>query len=273
MTLLEAAASGILPQEYSDLVIKAIAAEALPFNPALANLVTTSSATFNIPIVDEDAAASWVVEGGEITPDDPVLSELPVTPAKVAGLTIISRELARDSSPDAQQIVADGLARSIVRQVNAAWLGNLAAPAPKGLASLATSIVVTAAGGLVNLDPFAAAVSQAESAGGTVTGWVLSPADALTVATMKTGTGSNQPLTQTPRDILGRSVFVNASVPQGTAWGVDAATAMTVLREDLELAISGDAFFTSDRIAIRSTARIGFGFPKPTVINRITITA
>lgn len=273
MTLLEAAASGILPQEYSNLVIKAIAAQALPFHPALASLVTTNSAQFNIPIVDEDAAASWVVEGGEITPDDPVLSELPVTPAKVAGLTIISRELAQDSSPDAEQIVADGLARSIVRQVNAAWLGDLAAPAPKGLASLATSAVITAPGGLVNLDPFAAAVSNAENAGGTITGWVLNPTDALTVATLKTADGSNQTLTQTPREIQDRPVFVNANVPQGTAWGVDSTTAMTVLREDLELAISGDAFFTSDRIAIRSTARIGFGFPHPGVINRITITA
>ncbi|WP_043441846.1 phage major capsid protein [Arthrobacter sp. L77] len=273
MTLLEAAATGILPQEYSDLVIKAIAAEALAFNPALATLVTTNRATFNIPVVDEDAAASWVAEGSEITPDDPTLSELPVTPAKAAGLTIISRELAMDSSPDAQQIVADGLARSIVRQINAAWLGNLAGPAPKGLASLNASQVITAAGGLQNLDPFAVAVAQAESAGGTITGWVLSPAEALTVATLKTGSGSNQTLTQTPREILGRPVFVNSNVPQGTAWGVDAATAITVLREDLELAISADAYFTSDRIAIRSTARIGFGFPKPLVINRITVTA
>jgi HK97 family phage major capsid protein len=272
MTLLEAAASGILPQEYSDLVIKAIAAEGLPFHPQLASLVTTSSATFNIPIVDEDAAASWVVEGGEIIPDDPVLSELPVTPAKVAGLTIISRELARDSSPDAVQIVADGLARSIVKQINAAWLGNLAAPAPKGLASLTTSLVITPAGGLVNLDPFAIAVSQAESSGGTITGWVLNPSDALTVATLKEATGSNKTLTGTPRVVQDRPVFVNASVPQGTVWGVDSTTAMTVLREDLEMAISGDAFFTSDRIAIRSTARIGFGFPHPVVINKITIT-
>lgn len=272
MTLLEAAAGGILPQEYSDLVIKAIAAQALPFNPALASLVTTNSATFNIPIVEKDAGAAWVVEGGEITPDDPVLSELPVTPAKVAGLTIISRELARDSSPDAQQIVADGLAREIVRKINAAWLGNLPDPAPKGLASLAATPVATPLGALQNLDPFAQAVSLAEVEGGTITGWVLSPTDALSVAILKTGEGSNQTLTQTPRSILERPVFVNANVPAGTAWGVDATTAITVLREDLELAISGDAFFTSDRIAIRSTARIGFGFPHPEVISRITIT-
>ncbi|WP_233091628.1 hypothetical protein [Arthrobacter sp. MSA 4-2] len=45
--------------------------------------------------------------------------------------------------------------------MNAAWLGNLAAPAPKGLASLTTSGVVTA-GGLVNPVPFAAAFSNAD---------------------------------------------------------------------------------------------------------------
>jgi hypothetical protein len=42
-----------------------------------------------------------VAEGAEITPSDPKLPELTVTPAKVAGLTIISRELADDSSPAA----------------------------------------------------------------------------------------------------------------------------------------------------------------------------
>lgn len=269
MTLLEAAAGGILPPEYSELITKPIAELALAFRPELATVVTTAAATFNIPIVEEDAGASWVAEGAEITPDDPVLGELPVTPSKVAGLTIVSRELARDSSPDAQTIVGDGLARSIINQVNAAWLGNLAAPALKGLASLTGKSV--AIGDLINLDPFALAVSSAENQGASITGWVLSPTDALKIAMLKTGTGSNQALTETPRVILGRPVFVDAKVPAGTAWGVDATTAITVLREDVELAVSEDAYFSSDRIAIRATCRIGFGFPKPAAMVQLSL--
>ncbi|MFC3299791.1 phage major capsid protein [Arthrobacter agilis] len=268
MTLLSAAAGGILPPEYSELITKPITEQALAFQLALATAVTTGASTLNIPIVEEDAGASWVAEGAEISPDDPVLGELPITPAKVAGLTIISRELARDSSPDAQRIVGDGLARSIIAQVNAAWLGNLASPAPKGLASLTDT--ATVAGDLTNLDAFAEAVAAAEGEGANITGWVLSPVDALAVAVLKTATGSNQALTNDPRVLQGRPVFVDAKVPTGTAWGLDSSTAITVLREDVEIAVSEDAFFSSDRVAIRATARIGFGFPRSSTVVKLS---
>ncbi len=65
-----------------------------------------------------DPTASWVAEGAGIVPCDPTLSELVVTPAKVAGLTIISRELADDSNPAAAQVVGQGLARDIARRVD-----------------------------------------------------------------------------------------------------------------------------------------------------------
>lgn len=269
MTFLRAAAGGILPPEYSELITVPITEQALAFQPQLATVVTTNSGTFNIPIVEEDAGAAWVAEGEEIAPDDPNLGELPVTPAKVAGLTIVSRELANDSSPDAQKIVGDGLARSIIRQINAAWLGDLAAPAPKGLLSLTGP--GNAIGGLGNLDAFALAVSLAEGEGVSLTGWVMSPADALYVAVLKESNGSNKTLTDDSRIIQGRPVFVNANVPEGTAWGVSAPNAITVLREDVEVAVSDQAFFSSDRIAIRATARVGFGFPRPQTVVRLTL--
>ncbi len=64
-----------------------------------------------------DPTASWVAEGAEITRSDPTLQELIVTPPKVAGLYIISRELADDSSSGAAQVVGDGLARDIARRI------------------------------------------------------------------------------------------------------------------------------------------------------------
>ena len=269
MSFMSAAAGGILPVEYSALITDPIEAEALAFNTALATVVRTGASSFQIPILDSDAGASWVAEGAEIAPEDPVLSEMTVTPSKVAGLTIISNELANDSSPDAQKLVGDGLARSIIGQLNAAFLGDLAAPAPKGLASLTGT--ATADGALDNLDVFADAVAAAEAEGANVTGWLLSPADALTVAKLKDSTGSNKALTETPRMILGRPVIVSAKATTGTIWGLDAAQVMTVLREDVELAVSDDAYFSSDRIAIRATLRAGFGFPRPQTVVKISI--
>ncbi|WP_434619274.1 phage major capsid protein [Arthrobacter sp. A5] len=272
MSFLEAAASGILPPEYSALITGPVAALALPFDPALATVVTTGNATFNVPIVKKDAGAAWVVEGGEITPDDPTMDELTITPSKVAGLTIISRELADDSSTDAQKMVGDGLARSIVTQINTAWLGSAPAPAQKGLGSLGVNTTAVT-GTLANLDVFAEAISAAEIAGFNLTAFVVHPSDALAIAKLKDTGSSNKALLDNPRQILGRPLFVSDKATAKTIWGLDAVQTLTVLREDVQLAVSNEAYFSSDRVAIRASLRVGFGFPQPKAAVKITITA
>ena len=44
---------------------------------------------------------------------DPTLDEVNVVPSKLAGLVVISNELANDSSPAALQVVGDGLVRDL----------------------------------------------------------------------------------------------------------------------------------------------------------------
>lgn len=265
---------GILPPEFGALITGPLTKEAIAFNPALATVVSTGSHTFNVPILKEDAGAAWVTEGSEISPDDPVLTELVITPTKVAGLTIISREMANDSSPAAQSFVGDGLARSIVAQVDTAFLGDLAAPAPKGLGSIPSANAdaflnyseVDTGAAIANLDPFAEAIAVCEEAGGNITAWLMHPDDALALAQLKDATGSNKPLLADPRVIMGRPVVVSAKATAGVRWGIDSQAVVTVLREDTELAVSDAPFFSSDRTALRATCRIGFGFPTP---NRI----
>jgi HK97 family phage major capsid protein len=269
MTFLESAASGILPPEYAELITKPVEEKAIPFQSSIATVVGTGSKELQIPLLLEDAGAEWVAEGSEITPDDPSIGELTITPKKVAGLTIISSELANDSNPKAQELVGAGLARSIIGKVNAAFLGNLASPAPKGLDSLAGVTELT--GNLANLDIFAEAVSAAEEAGVDITGWIMHPTQALALAKLKDITGSNKALLADSRTILGRPVTVSAKNVAGTIYGLPAPRIITVLREDVELAVSGDAYFTSDRVAIRATMRLGFGFPDEAAITRITL--
>ena len=59
---------------------------------------------------------------------------------------------------------------------------------------------------------------------------------------------------------------MSAKATPGVRWGIDSSAVITVLREDTELAVSDAPYFTSDRIALRATTRVGFGFPTP---NRI----
>ncbi|XAS63107.1 phage major capsid protein [Micrococcaceae bacterium Sec5.8] len=269
MTFLESAAGGILPTEYAELITKPVTAQALAFNPALATVVNTGSKELQVPILNSDAGAAWVAEGAEITPDDPSIGELTITPRKVAGLTIISSELAKDSSPAAQELVGQGLARSIINQINAAFLGDLAAPAPKGLESLQNVTELT--GSLANLDVFAESIAAAEDEDAQISGFIAHPSDALLLAKLKEATGSNKTLMEDARTILGRPLIVSPKAIPGTVYGVAAPRIITVLREDVEIAVSADSHFTSDRVAIRATLRVGFGFPDEASITRITL--
>ncbi|WP_183164579.1 phage major capsid protein [Arthrobacter oryzae] len=266
-----AGASSILPPEFSSLITAPLEAQSVAFNPALATPVTTGSHEFHIPILKANAETIWVEETGELTPSEPTMGELTVVPSKTGGLVPVSREMANDSAPSSQEMIGKSLAADIVRNVDTAFLGNLASPAPKGLASLPEAdadawlnvAVVDTGAAITNLDPFNAALAACESADGNITGWLMHPTDALALANLKDATDSSKPLLENPRVIAGRPVIVSNKATPGVRWGLDAAAITTVLREDVEIAISDAPFFTSDRIAIRSTLRVGFGFHTP----------
>lgn len=269
-----AGAGGLLPDSYGPLVVQP-ALDASIF-AQVATVVQTPSTEYRIPIVSADPAASWVAEGAEITPSDPTLQELVVTPPKVAGLTIISRELANDSNPAAAQVVGDGLARDIARRIDQAAFAGLASPAPAGLSTLSGVQSYVNAAAFANLDFAAQAVSKAETVGAKVTAFITSPATALALATIKTGTGSNQPVlgadpTQpTGRSILGVPLYVSQFVAANTLWAVDASRTWLVVREDATVEADRSVYFTSDRVAVKATMRVGFGFVHPQSVVKVT---
>jgi HK97 family phage major capsid protein len=90
-------ASALLPTDTGPLVIQPMQRESV--FAQIATRQSTSSRSYRVPVVVADPAAAWVSEGAEITPADPTLQELLITPSKVAGLSVISREMADDSDP------------------------------------------------------------------------------------------------------------------------------------------------------------------------------
>ncbi len=217
-----AGVNALLPDGYGPLVIQSTLDESV--FAQIATTVTTGSAEYRIPLVAADATASWVAEGAEITPSDPTFQELVVTPAKVAGLTIISRELANDSSPAAAQVVGDGLARDIARRIDQAVFAGLASPAPAGLTTLSGVQAYVNASAYANLDFAAEAISKAETVGARVTAFVAAPATALALAKIRTASGSNEPVlgkdatSATGRMILGVLLLVSSFVAANTLW-------------------------------------------------------
>lgn len=268
---------GILPEQYGPIIVQPV--QQMSVAMQVATVIATSRHTMSLPVVTEDPSAAWVTEGSEITPDDPVFAEITVTPSKVAGLTIITRELADDSSPAALGLVGDGLARSIADQVDKAFFGDLSEPAPSGLESLSDVTPVDAGEAWTDLDPFTEAIAKAEGKGTAITSFVAHPDDALALGTLKEATSSNRPLltpdptTPTRRVIQGVPLLTSPHVTAGTVWALPKERVIVVRRQDVSLETSTDAYFSSDRVAIRAVMRVGFAFPHEAAIVRIQLTA
>jgi HK97 family phage major capsid protein len=184
--------------------------------------------------------------------------------------------LADDSNPAAAQVVGDGLARDIARRIDQAAFAGLAAPAPAGLTTLSGVQTYVNASAFGNLDFAAQAISKAETVGATITAFVTSPATALALATVKTATGSNQPVlgqdatSATGRMILGVPLLVSQYVAANTLWAVDSSRVWLVVRDDATVEADRSVFFTSDRVAVKATMRAGFGFVHPQSVVRVT---
>lgn len=284
MAFLSDAASGILtPEEVGELITRPIQDESVALRPEVATTVHTGSPDFRVPILDEDAAAAWVPEGNDIDLTDPTVTELIVTPRKLAGLVKISTELAEDSSPEATGVVQASLARSIARKIDAAFFGATVTHGPSGLQSLAGTQLVSAGSTFTNLDWAVEAKTRLRKVGSTATAFVAAADTVADLERLKSEANSNQPLlasrvgdaTQSVADtVLGVplvSVSDGTNLPDGRVWALDKAKVFVVLRRDVTLDVSTDYFFGSDSLAVRVTCRVGFGFPHPEAIARVGV--
>ena len=128
-----------------------------------------------------------------------------------------------------------------------------------------------------SLGPFANAVSQAEREGAGVSAFAMNPATALMLETMKEVDGSRKALLgQDPtepgiRRILGVPVVVSPAIAERVVWCYDRTRVVSVVREDVDLAVDESVFFTSHRVAVRAVMRVGF--PHTTSVVRITAAA
>jgi HK97 family phage major capsid protein len=272
-----AGVGGILPEQYGSLIVEPVQAASVAIR--VSDFVSTDSVTFHVPKLTDDVSAQWVAEGDEIPQDDPAFDEDEVTPKKLAALTIISRELAEDTSPAAASLVGQSMARDMAKKVDLAFFGALVAPAPAGLGALTGYAAINAGTSWANVDPFTDALFAVEATGQTVDSWVANPADAQLISKIKTGSGSNQPLlgsdvtSPTKRTIQGVPLYVSPAVPVGTIWGIPRARSIVVMRSDVRLDTSRDAYFSSDRVAIRGTMRVAFSFPQSAALARISLSA
>lgn len=270
---------GILPETYAQLILEPALAKSVATQPQVSTVIRTGSHATQIPVLTDDVTSVWLAEGAEITPSDATFNKITVTPSKCAALTLISSELADDSNPQAAQLVGDSIARDLAKSMDAAYFGALAAPAPSGLGALTGVSTVDAGSAWANLDAFIEASSIAETHGAEVTAYVANPATALALAKVREGSTSNRPLlgvdpsAPTTRVINGVPLIVSPNVADGVVWAMPKDRVMTVVRTQGDVKISEDFAFSKDMLAIRGIMRIGFGFPAPSSIVKISTSA
>lgn len=187
MALLSSGASGIIrPEDVGDLVVKPVERESVALT--ISNVVHTNSPSFRIPIITADSSAAWTPEGTEITATAPGVAELVVRPVKLGALTVVSNELANDSSPEAQQIVGDSIARDLARKIDAAYFTATTPNGPSGIESVGYQLV-SAGSAFTDLDAFSEAISKAETVGAQVTSWVTHPQTLFELSKLKSSPG------------------------------------------------------------------------------------
>lgn len=267
MTMNTAGNSGVLPPEYGQLIVEPMTQMSVALQ--VATVINTTAHDFHFPRVNSDVTAEWTAEGATIASSDAATDSYVVTPKKLASLTTVTNELINDSSPAAQEIVGQSIAREMARKLDAAFFGSLPAPAPAGLGSLTGTLVVDTGGAITNADPFIDGQMEIEASGAALTAWVTSPATARAIAKIKQTADSNVPLVSpdvsapSGRTLLGVPLYVTAAVQDGTVWGISKADVFVVMRQDVEIATSsGGSTFAADSTDIRGVMRVAPAFPR-----------
>lgn len=269
--------SAITPDQIESLIVQPVAAASVAMQ--VATVINTNATDTRIPRVMADPSASWVAENAEIGASDPTIDDIVISPAKLAGLTVLSNESVADSNPAAASIVGDGLTRDIAKKIDIAFFGAKDADPvrPQGLEDLTGFNAINPGTAWADLDPFAEAIADAEGLGLQVNSFVANPADALILAQLKESGTSNRPLlgadptSATRRLLQGVPLLVSPAVTPGTVWGLPKLRAVVVRRNDVQLEVDRSAYFTSDRTAVRAIMRVGFGFPHAAAIQKITL--
>lgn len=269
-----------LPTVTGNLIVQPLQEESVALR-ALGGPITAPEAAnaYAVPIIQGDPTASWLEEGQEITVSEPDLGEDRDYFHKVGGLTIISRELAKDSSPSVLAEIGRGLARDIAHRIDEAFFGARATNtlAPRGLGD--TQGVTVTPTTYATLDAFTEAKISAASVGATINAWACNADTATTLAAIKTGEGSALPIMQPdPRGsatltIAGAPLLITDTIEDGTVWGLPkAGPAQIVIREDVTVEADGSAYFSSDRVGIRAVARLTTVYPHAAAIQKLTFT-
>lgn len=264
-----------VPEISGAYVDEALSAESVAYR--VATLVPIDATKVRIPTYGGDPTSQWVEEGEDLDVADATLDGIDVEPKTIAVLSKVSRQFFDDQGQLSTAVLA-GQGRDLGRKIDAALFGSNAGndKAPAGLRNVTGVNVISAGGTWTDLDAFAEAKFHAETLGETVNFYAAHPDDALELATLKDEAGSIRPVLgpdpsqPTATSIGGTPVVVSEYVNPGDVWAIPTRHLHLVQRGQVAAEISHDAYFGSLSVALRSFARVAFGYSRPAAFSRVT---
>lgn len=174
--------------DFIEFLYAATVYDKLPLRPIPANVM--------IKGMDGTATGYWVGESKAIPASAADFSDVTLTPLKVGALAVISNELMRDSSPDAEMLVRDALVQASAQRVDATFFSAAAAVpgvSPAGILAGVAGIVsagVDAAGLRADIKALYALFIAAKNATGLQL--VMNPSLAKSIQLMTNALGQTE---------------------------------------------------------------------------------
>lgn len=260
--------SSIVPQTFYNVIQERLQLVGPMLDGSIVTLLNTASGEdIKVPVESTRPLATAIAEGTDITALDPTFSSLLLKSQKVAVLTKISREISEDSGIDLDAYLGRTLGTSMGIKINNLLTVGTGTVIPNGVVTAAGSGVTgaTATGTFTadNLIDLAHSVDGAYARLGA--GWMMRRSTMGAVRKLKDTAGQYlfvpAATVGAPDSFMGFPIYENPDVP------AVAAGAKSVLfgwfgsyhvRQvgGIEVARSEDAYFASDEIGLRLTARI-----------------
>lgn len=180
-----------------------------------ARVLSDLRGNLTLPKLAASAGASWIAENAAITPSNPDLDKVTLTPKHVGAITEWSRNMVVQSSPDVETLARMDLGAALAVAVDAAALVGGGSNEPSGVLDTITPVDLSTPTWAGVLDLVAAV--QAANADEGALGWAAHPYAMRTLrATPKiSGDASGGFLADAADMIAGYQAAVSTSVPGG----------------------------------------------------------
>ena len=233
-----------------------------------------------IPKMASGATAAFINgENTAITPNDPTLGTVNLSPKMAAAITEMSRRLVMLSNPSAEAMVRSDLTGAMARLLDlAALTGDGLSGAPTGILNTITPTALTAVPDFDDLNDLLYALEAADADEGKIA-WVMNPRTMNSIRKVRSDSGAGagtgdyilqrDPSSPSKKTLLGHPVFTTTQLPINLGVGTNESQLVLGNFADLiwalfgglvvETSTEGGDLFRKHQMGVKIVAEVDFG--------------